>query len=110
VEKIESILNPIEYETVEEIVGWVNVYPNDDGTFFISSGFSTEEAAKVWHKDRSVVSCQPIKVTVRREVKAPVERSVRFTLFPNRGWDAAGEDSQMLISNYPVVGTFSWTG
>jgi hypothetical protein len=75
--EVQALLNPIEYETVEEIVGWVNVYQRKDGSLFPGGVLPEDEAnALEVYGDCPKFSCQPIKVIVQREVKAPVERSV----------------------------------
>jgi hypothetical protein len=78
---IEKTLRPpVEYIEVEEIVGWVNVYQKPEGSgYYISSTHPNQESAdasSAGHGLNRRISCQPIKVTVSREKKQPVERSV----------------------------------
>jgi hypothetical protein len=77
--EIESILNPVEYEEVEESAGWVNVYQKTGGSdFYISSVHDTRGSAdtsSALHGLNTRIDCQEIKVKVRREKVRPVERS-----------------------------------
>lgn len=81
--EVEAILNPPPtYETVEEIVGWVNVYQKPEGSgYYISSTHPNKESADASSKCHGFsrrISCQPIKVTVQRPKPQPVERSATF--------------------------------
>jgi hypothetical protein len=81
-DRANAILNPIEYETVEEIVGWVNVYQLKSDLSRIEAGetiFHTQEQCDAAAEEETIwnrISCHPIKVSVQREKKRPVERSV----------------------------------
>jgi hypothetical protein len=66
------------YEEVEEIVGWVNVYQREDGSIY-PCGIHVDEPTANLHAGDRRISCQPIKVTVQREKKRPVERSVTIS-------------------------------
>lgn len=75
-DKVDAILNPPPvFEEVSEVVGWVNVYPDKyPATERVKFHVTEQDANDNAISDR--ISCQPITVTVRKEVKAPVERSV----------------------------------
>jgi hypothetical protein len=76
-EKVAAALNPPPvYESVEEIVGWVNVYRYQDGRYEVGETLYPEEGDANENAGPFRISCQPIKVTVSREKKQPVERSV----------------------------------
>jgi hypothetical protein len=77
--EIESILNPVEYEEVEETVGWLNVYPSGYARGNRISAWATKDDADKHADDLNRISCQEIKVKVHREKVAPVERSVTAT-------------------------------
>jgi hypothetical protein len=79
-DEVARILSPPPvYETVEEIVGWVNVYQwKDSGRLFTSCVHGGEETAMCQGAPSGCerISCQPIKVMVKRPKPQPVERSV----------------------------------
>jgi hypothetical protein len=111
VSDIKEMLNPApEMIDVEEIVGWVNVYQTKEGEIYVEVPLRTKEVAdaKADSAGSPRISCQPIKVTVKREKKQPVERSVRLTIYPNKGWSIEGLDSVFISETYPTVGVFMW--
>lgn len=72
----DTLRPPPVYEDVTEVVGWVNVYQR--GKHVVAPEvFPTEEDANLpYNVGEGRISCQPIQVTVSREKKQPVERSV----------------------------------
>jgi hypothetical protein len=71
---------PPEYEEIEETVGWVNVYKdNENGTLRRGIAEDHEHAAlcEISPSPRETyVATVPIKVTVKREKRKPIEKAV----------------------------------
>jgi hypothetical protein len=94
--KIRAILNPVEYEEVEVSAGWVSTYDLEDGSM-----------VSTWHADKDApfaaasnrIDCQEIKVKVRREKVAPVERSVTVRA------EVYGEDMEKSKGDVIGIGT-----
>jgi hypothetical protein len=79
-EGIDAILNPPPvYEDVEESAGWANIYPKETRQNCIV-GYATKEEADKYADHETRIDCQEIKVKVRREKVAPVERSVQISI------------------------------
>jgi hypothetical protein len=104
--RINAILNPAPImEDVEEIVGWVNVYQLKDGSIFPRNEVFMREADANREAVQNRISCQPIKVTVQREVKAPVERTGKLTLYDDGSY-CLNCTSRVAVD---LEGTFTWT-
>jgi hypothetical protein len=78
---VTDVLNPPPImEEVEEIVGWVNVYRYHDGRYEVGETLYPKEDDANGGSGPFRISCQPIKVSVQREKKRPVERSAEVML------------------------------
>jgi hypothetical protein len=95
--EVYAILNPpFEYEEVEVSAGWVSTFDREDGSMF-----------STWHADKNApfaavsnrIDCQEIKVKVRREKVAPVERSVTVRA------EVYGEDMEKSKGDVIGIGT-----
>jgi hypothetical protein len=110
-EYINAVLNPPPvYEPVEEIVGWVNVYQwKDSGRLFTSCVHGDEETATLQNAPSGCerISCQPIKVTVQREKKAPVEFAGTYQISSDgRVWHMDGTVADELHDKVVLA---AWT-
>jgi hypothetical protein len=97
----DQILNPVEYEEVEESAGWVNIYRRDKQPHSAET-FATKEDADHPCNASSRIDCQEIKVKVRREKVAPLERSVTVpAMVTNGGVVYASSGGHKTLWEYP---------
>jgi hypothetical protein len=110
-DEVDAILNPPPImEPVEEIVGWVNVYQWKDGGRLFTSCVHGDEGTATRHNAPSGserISCQPIKVTVQREKKAPVEFAGTYQISSDgRVWHMDGTVADELHDKVVLA---AWT-